>query len=280
VAILCFVGCTRGETVESGGNVQAAMPEGNVGDDQPRQQPNDSATPDNTTDVTLLRYPLPADSIFHSMYRFSEDDDPWLDAEENLWFGNTQITFNGDPTDMSGGTPPALPDNGVGDTTGGWVYSPPTLTHSAMQIGNYPQTWVDGTKPWVTLDEFNAAIRAKGSNFSLQDSQYSWGPRATQYVWWNGALAIQAYVFRERISNDSYRIMIWDAHEFSKDRAATLESFSLADYSWFTVDEDGRMSTGLVITIWNAMAVCDTFVNMDKVLTVEATEEFPFFPME
>ena len=283
-SFLCLAGCQKSDTntmiigaVNSETQNKSNEDIASITSQPPEIPAQPSVANSSESEVEVVRYPIPEDSQFHG--RFTETDDAWMDAEGNIWLGDTQFTFNKDSVPQSDKVTEGSGRDTVTDPLGGWVYAPPVLTRSKMQIDNHPEEWLwsDGTDPWVTLEEFNALIEAQDSNFKLWDRQYSI-IRDTPYVWWNGALAIQAYPLSSDYS-DIYGVILWEAWGLPRERFVTPETHS-SIHGYYKIDSDGRMNTALAVLLWRTMAVCDTFVIMDEVLTEDTRRTLPWFAVE
>ena len=107
-AALTLASCAKPEDAEAIAATSALTdPTATLTESSTTPQSSETMTPPENQPVAEtepVRYPIPEGNQFYG--RFSESDDAWMDANGNIWLGDTQFTFDkegGAPQSSSGG---------------------------------------------------------------------------------------------------------------------------------------------------------------------------------
>ncbi|MCL2038557.1 hypothetical protein FWG86_01480 [Candidatus Saccharibacteria bacterium] len=177
-----------------------------------------------------------------------EREQPVVSAQNDVAGRDDSTSSTGEPTE------PAAPE---GDS---WLDE---LTE-AVALGEYPN-WDE----WVTEDQFNRVLAAKGSHFEPQGD----------YTWDNGiglTVAVETSLARGLGSDDRWHIVPYYAGGFAHTPSPGFTSQVWRDERWisrYVVDERG-MSQRLAEDLWTLLLYSDSLETLaDNILSIDGMKE-------
>ena len=284
-SFLCLAGCQKSDTNTTlVGAVNNETQNNSSENIAPRaSQPPEIVTQPPTAnsdanEIEPVRYPIPEDSQFHG--RFTETDDAWMDAEGNIWLGNTQFTFNKEPADK--GDPNINPENPVDPYYR--ELTPPNFVANQMQVSAYPEGW-QGERPHVNFIEFDEALMNINSNYKLQGDKEQLG-RPTFYdsgsgsvVWSNGVVSVGMVVepiidAMSITETTTFTIQAWHTYEIDPTTGEIsyepVQFISTTDINTiYTAPRSHGMFYQFAQQLWDVMALLDTAVSLEDIYAAQ-----------
>ena len=266
--ILLFAGCTKATSVVQGSNREET--------ESPRQE-NAPTIPEGqpSQEAELVRYPIPEDSQFYG--RFDESDDAWMDANGNIWLGETQFTFDKDST--GGGeiyvNQPPMPGDPVDPSTA--RSNLPEFQANQMQVGRYPSDWSD--KDYVYFAELDDALIAYNSNLKLQGTREALDEMKFErtgsgsVAWNNGVVSVGLFLILDPTSDEvpgKLSIMAWHTNEYDPATGELsldwVEVFYSPDYRMIG---NNSVAMPLAEQIWDALVLLDRAISLKDIETAQ-----------
>ncbi|GHU52522.1 hypothetical protein FACS1894132_02360 [Clostridia bacterium] len=260
VVTLCFAGCAKTETMTVTTDNSASPTSEATTPPDPSDVSEESPSTSTPAPTTQARYEIPEGHQFYG--RFDASDDPWMDADGNIWLGDTQFTFNKD-------TVPAEPEEPVDPATLGG--NKPNFHDSDMKAGEYP----DMSNGWIKFGDFYDAVVAKNSNFTFQGTRESavWtafdmGGHGS-LVWNNGAISVGVFVHvspAELHGNnlDAVVIEAWYTYEETDERVTCWST----DDPFGSVDNNYGIWHSFAQKLWDTMAMADKATTIEEMRTI------------